>query len=82
MPAGVSEAIDRYNHAQDAEDLAGMRSAMTEAIDRAGDTAPPGWRLGAHLRLAQLRATDEDLSGASPRAASSSRIGSTAVSTS
>ncbi|WP_129783444.1 tetratricopeptide repeat protein [Promicromonospora panici] len=64
MPAGVSEAIDRYNTARDAEDLAGMRSAMAEAIDRAGDAAPPGWRMVAHLQLSELLAADEDLSAA------------------
>lgn len=64
MPAGVSEAIDRYNQAQDAKDAAGMRAAMADAIDRAGDTAPPGWRMGVHLQLAQLLAADDDLAGA------------------
>ena len=63
MPAGVGEAIDRYNSARDTEDLAGMRSAMAEAIDRAGDAAPPEWRMVAHLQLSELLAAD-DLSGA------------------
>ncbi|WP_454854500.1 tetratricopeptide repeat protein [Promicromonospora soli] len=64
MPAGVSEALDRYNTARDAEDPAGMRSAMAEAIDRAGDAAPPEWRMVAHLQLSELLAADDDLSGA------------------
>ncbi|MFC8798254.1 hypothetical protein ACFT2C_11025 [Promicromonospora sp. NPDC057138] len=64
MPAGVSASIDQYNRARDAEDLAGMRAAMAEAIDRAGDAAPPGWRAVAHLQLSELLAADEDPSGA------------------
>ena len=64
MPVGVSETIDRYNRAREAEDLAGMRSAMTEAIDRAGNAAPPEWRTVAHLQLSELLSAAENLSGA------------------
>lgn len=64
MPAGVSEALDRFNRARDAEDLPGMRSSMAEAIDRAGDAAAPEWRMVAHLQLSELVAADEDLPGA------------------
>jgi tetratricopeptide (TPR) repeat protein len=37
---------------------------MAEAIDRAGEAAPPEWRVDAHLRLAHLLAADDDVSGA------------------
>jgi tetratricopeptide (TPR) repeat protein len=64
VPAGVSAALDRYSRAQEAEDLAGMRSGMSDAIDRAGDAATPEWRLAAHLQLSEVRAADGDLPAA------------------
>lgn len=64
VPADVREAVDRYERAQESGDLAGMRSGMADAIDRAGDSAPPEWRLGAHLRLAEVLAAGEDLPAA------------------
>jgi tetratricopeptide (TPR) repeat protein len=64
MPADVREAVDRYERAQESGDLAGMRSGMADAIDRAGDTAAPEWLLGAHLRLADVIAADGGLPAA------------------
>lgn len=64
VPAAVREAIDRYESARDAEDLDGMRAGMSEAIDRAGDSAAPGWRAGAHLQLSEVLAVADDLPGA------------------
>ncbi|MDR7381473.1 tetratricopeptide repeat protein [Promicromonospora iranensis] len=64
MPAGVREAVDRYNAACETQDLAGMRSGMADAIDRAGDTAAPEWLLAAHLQLAEVLAADGDPAGA------------------
>ncbi|GAA4706148.1 Tetratricopeptide repeat [Promicromonospora umidemergens] len=64
VSADVSEALGRYNLAQEAGDLAGMRSGMADAIDRAGDAAAPEWRLMAHLQLSEVLAADDDLSAA------------------
>ncbi|MFD2025495.1 hypothetical protein [Promicromonospora aerolata] len=64
MPAGVREAIDRYDVACETQDLTGMRSGMADAIDRAGDAAAPEWLLAAHLQLAEVLAADDDLAGA------------------
>jgi tetratricopeptide (TPR) repeat protein len=64
MPADVREAVDRYNAAREKQDLAGMRSGMADAIDRAGDDAAPEWLLAAHLQLAEVLAADGDPAGA------------------
>lgn len=64
MPAAVREAVDRYDAAREAQDLAGMRSGMADAIDRARDVAAPGWLLSAHLQLSEVLAADDDLAGA------------------
>ncbi|PUB31674.1 hypothetical protein C8K30_101189 [Promicromonospora sp. AC04] len=64
MPTTVREVLDGYSSAREAEVLAGMRSAISEAIDRAGDAASPGWRAAAHLQLSELLAADDDLPGA------------------
>ncbi len=63
-PAAVREAIERYNQARVVEDLAGMRSGMSAAIDRAGSTASPAWRAAAHLQLSEVLAAGDDLPGA------------------
>jgi len=63
-PAGARAAMERYDRAEAAEDLPGMRAAVAEAIDQAGDTAAPGWRMVAHLRLAELLAVGDDTGGA------------------
>ncbi|MFD2796136.1 hypothetical protein ACFS27_21425 [Promicromonospora vindobonensis] len=64
VPTGVDAALERYGLAQEAGDLAGMRSAMADAIDRAGDAPPPEWRLTAHLQLSEVLAADHDLPAA------------------
>lgn len=64
MPADVREAVDRFEAARETQDLAGMRSGMADAIERAGDAAAPEWLLAAHLQLAEVLAADDDLAGA------------------
>jgi tetratricopeptide (TPR) repeat protein len=64
VPADVREALDRYNAAQESQDLAGMAAGMADAIDRTGGDAAPEWLLAAHLQLAEVLAARDDLAGA------------------
>ncbi|GAA1872742.1 hypothetical protein [Myceligenerans crystallogenes] len=62
--AAVIEAVDRFEKAREAGDLAAARTALTEALDLAGDRARPDWRAVTHLNLSDVLSEADDLTGA------------------
>ncbi|MBL0886515.1 hypothetical protein [Myceligenerans indicum] len=54
IPGEVSQALGRLEKAVAEDDLNGMRSALTEALDHAGTTASVGWRAAMHLNLSTV----------------------------